>query len=99
MIRLRRNTGVETAVEIDDDVDAVRHDAVPAGEIAGDEQPAVIVNGEELHLLPYETFERKYSSVVTRPCSSGTFGSHPSLVRASVMSGLRCLGSSCGSGW
>lgn len=41
---------------------------------------------------------RMLSMVFTRPSSSFTFGCQPSFVRASVMSGLRCVGSSAGSG-
>jgi hypothetical protein len=36
--------------------------------------------------------------VLTNPCASGTCGSHFKSFRARVMSGLRCLGSSRGSG-
>src|SRR3984893_8240338 len=41
---------------------------------------------------------RKYATVGTSPASSDTFGSHPSSVRARMMSGRRCLGSFSGSG-
>ena len=46
----------------------------------------------------YPTFVRKYSIVLTRPSSSATFGSQCNSVRARVMSGRRCFGSSVGSG-
>ena len=46
---------------------------------------------------PY-TFFRKYSSVFVSPSSRPTLGSHPSSVRARVMSGWRTFGSSSGSG-
>ncbi len=48
--------------------------------------------------IGYRTFVRKYSIVLTSPSLSATFGSHPSSVRARVMSGRRCFGSSVGSG-
>ena len=41
---------------------------------------------------------RKYATVSRRPSSSGTRGSHPSTALALVISGLRCFGSSSGSG-
>jgi hypothetical protein len=44
------------------------------------------------------TLALKYSIVLTSPSSSCTFGSQPRSVRARVMSGRRCLGSSVGSG-
>src|SRR5258708_3971591 len=43
------------------------------------------------------TTDLKYSSVRARPSSSATSGSQPSSVRARVMSGRRCFGSSTGS--
>src|SRR5258708_5926435 len=57
--------------------------------------PAAVTN-------PYaaltHTFPRKYSIVFFNPSASGTCGSHFNKVRARVMSGRRCFGSSCGSG-
>src|SRR5689334_1361096 len=49
VVRLGRDAGVEPAVQIDHDVDAMRRDAAPAVEIAGDVEAAVVVDGEELH--------------------------------------------------
>ena len=46
----------------------------------------------------YPTFVLKYSIVLTRPSSRFTLGSQFRSVRARVMSGRRCLGSSVGSG-
>ena len=118
VIRNRGDTGVEPALEIDDDVDAVRADAVPFVDSRRDEQPAVVVDWEDFmgrlesyseHVLDREAvaavprprhwiFVRKYSMVLTSPSSSCTFGSQPRSVRARVMSGRRCFGSSVGSG-
>src|ERR1700682_6373523 len=44
------------------------------------------------------TTDRKYSRVRLRPSSRGTSGSQPSRLRARVMSGRRCFGSSIGRG-
>src|SRR5665213_1974265 len=50
-------------------------------------------------ILPwFQTFLRKYAIVSVRPSASFTFGSHFRIFLALVMSGLRCFGSSCGSG-
>ncbi len=43
------------------------------------------------------TASRKYSSDIRSPLSRSTFGSHPISVRALVISGRRCFGSSSGS--
>src|SRR5215831_16536589 len=40
----------------------------------------------------------KYATVRCRPSSNGTLGSHPRVRLASVISGWRCVGSSCGRG-
>src|SRR5271169_3849999 len=52
-----------------------------------------VVNRKFLH-----TFVRKYLIVSLSPSASFTFGSHFRNFFALVMSGLRCFGSSCGSG-
>ena len=44
------------------------------------------------------SIDLKYAIVRASPSRSGIFGSQPSFARASVMSGLRCSGSSAGSG-
>jgi len=46
----------------------------------------------------FQTFVRKYAIVSVRPSASFTFGSHFKMDFAFVMFGLRCFGSSCGSG-
>src|SRR5262245_23305743 len=40
----------------------------------------------------------KYATVRCKPSSNGTLGSHPRVRLASVISGWRCVGSSCGRG-
>src|ERR1700736_447651 len=47
---------------------------------------------------PHATTRRKYSRVRANPSSSPTSGCQPRSLRARVMSGRRCLGSSMGSG-
>ena len=44
------------------------------------------------------TADLKYSSDICKPVRRSIFGSHPSRRLALLMSGRRCLGSSCGSG-
>ena len=46
-----------------------------------------------------EILSSKKSTVSLRPSANFTFGSHPSFAFANEISGWRCLGSSCGSGW
>src|SRR5262249_1171617 len=50
---------------------------------------------QDLHAY---TLSRKYPMVWPSPSSSPTFGSQPRIVRARLMSGWRCFGSSTGSG-
>src|ERR1700722_12723065 len=50
-------------------------------------------------ILPwFQTFVLKYAIVSVSPSARCTLGSHLRIFLALVMSGLRCLGSSCGSG-
>src|SRR5712692_349739 len=75
-------------------------DAVDRTDLRGNAQPRQHESAEHglTRGTSYLTFVRKYSSVFTRPSSSGTCGSHRSTVRARVMSGWRTFGSSVGSG-
>jgi len=58
----------------------------------------IIDHREDRVLFVYFTFVRKYSIVLISPSSSWTLGSQCSSVRARVMSGRRCRGSSVGRG-
>src|ERR1700733_14896846 len=51
-----------------------------------------------LQTLYFEKLLRKYSILGLSPSRNGILGAHPNWACASEMSGLRCLGSSCGSG-
>jgi hypothetical protein len=76
----------------------------PLGGLGGKKALSVITGdwgvetkGKKIKMFYFSTF-LKYSTVFANPVSASTFGAQFNVTLASVMSGLRCLGSSWGSG-